>query len=55
MLPSFKKGDQVISLNWSYIFKKPEIGDVVVIAHQGIIKIKRIQKVRDHEIFVVWR
>lgn len=47
MLPKFKPGDNVISLNWAYIFSKPKAGDLVVIKLKGKLMVKRIQKTND--------
>ena len=52
MFPTLKPGQDVLVFNWSYLFSKPRIGDIVVIRKNGKDIIKRIQKILDREYFV---
>lgn len=47
MLPIFSDGDYVLTRPG-----KPKKGDVVVLRHEGLIKIKRIETVEGNEYFV---
>lgn len=49
MHPHFADGRIVVASGW---FKRLQPRDVVIIKHDGMEKIKRIEKVRDQEIFV---
>ncbi len=50
MLPTLTAGHIIIGVTR---FKAVRIGDVVVIRHQGLEKIKRIQQVRDGQVYLV--
>ncbi len=50
MLPVLPPGTLVFAFAFS---KRPKIGSVVIIEHEGKEKIKRISEVRDSEIFVI--
>lgn len=52
MLPTLKHNQDVLCFNWAYAFSKPKIGDIVVINHNGLDMVKRIQKIHDREIIV---
>lgn len=52
MFPALRSGQDVLSLNWSYLGKKPEVGDIVVIKVDGKEMVKRVQNVHDREVFV---
>lgn len=45
MEPNFKDGDYVIA--FSYIFNKPNVGDVIVFKKEKLLLIKRIQKLEN--------
>ncbi|HVS58482.1 MAG TPA: S26 family signal peptidase [Candidatus Saccharimonadales bacterium] len=49
MEPTFKPGQLVVATSLT----KATPGDVVVLRHQGIEKIKRIQRVENDQVFVV--
>lgn len=49
MAPSLSPGSVVLGLRW----RNPRAGDVVIVRHEGIDKIKRVQKIREDQIFVV--
>ena len=51
MEPEFQDDDTVLVNRLSYFFKKPKIGDVVVLKKEKYI-IKRIKKVKDDKVFV---
>ena len=51
MEPTFQDGDAVLVNRLSYFFKKPKIGDLVVLKREKYI-IKRITKIKDNKIFV---
>ena len=53
MWPTFKKGDQLITFNWAYIFKNPKSEDVVVVRFKDKEMIKRIQKTDGNQVFVI--
>ncbi|MDQ5972405.1 MAG: hypothetical protein QG553_564 [Patescibacteria group bacterium] len=50
MEPTFRPGKLVLIWQWS---TKPTEGRIVVIKHNGLEKIKRVQQVRSGQIFVV--
>ncbi len=53
MQPFLAYGDNVLVNIFSYIFRDPDIGDVVVLrAPKGMIMVKRITKKRDNVYFV---
>lgn len=49
MAPSLLPGTVVFGLRWRSL----RAGDVVIVRHQGIDKIKRVQKIRENQIFLV--
>lgn len=49
MLPTLTAGTIVIALPTK---RALQIGDIVVLAHDGIEKIKRVEQVRDAQLFV---
>lgn len=49
MKPTLNPGQDALSINW---FVKPKVGDIVVIKVGNREMVKRVQKVRDHEVFV---
>lgn len=51
MEPAFKHNQIVITSSIPFFFRKPRIGDVVVLLHKRYI-IKRIAKVEENRIFV---
>ncbi len=53
MHPTLHPGQDVLSFNWAYLGKKPKAGDIVVIKMNGREMIKRIQTIRDRDIFVI--
>lgn len=50
MQPSFKSGEIICATS---LFRLLQAGDVVIIAHQGIEKIKRIEALQDDQLFVL--
>lgn len=50
MNPILKEGQDVLVSSWLY---KPKVGDIVVIKKNGKEMIKRIQTIRDRDIFVI--
>ena len=50
MEPTIKEGDYVVINCW---YEKVEVGDIVVIIHDTKPFVKRLEKVRSREIFVV--
>ena len=52
MEPSFGEGDYVVVNKLAYLFRKPQIGDVVVAKHDGVFIIKRIAKIKGAKYFV---
>lgn len=50
MLPLLRPGRIVIGRSW---FKTLGAGDVVIVQHDGLEKIKRIQRIRDGQLFLV--
>ena len=53
MEPSFRHGDIVLVNKLSYLFKKPKVGDVVVVKKTHRYILKRIQKIENGKYFVV--
>jgi phage repressor protein C with HTH and peptisase S24 domain len=48
MMPTLQPGKIVVALKW----RSAQPGDIVVIKHGGIEKIKRVTRVRSGEVFV---
>ena len=46
MQPSLKEGQLVWVNNWSYLFSKPKVGDIVVFRSQNKELVKRITQVK---------
>lgn len=55
MEPTYKEGDAVLVNRLAFLFKKPKIGDVIVLSNpkKNIIVIKRIYKISSKGYFVV--
>lgn len=55
MEPFISSGDVILVNRFSYLFKNPKIGDVVVVKNNSEKKylIKRIQRIREKTYFVV--
>ena len=49
MIPALKAGQDVLVWCWFY---EPKVGDIVVIKHNGLLKIKRIKKVYKNKVSV---
>ncbi|MGH7142061.1 MAG: S26 family signal peptidase [Candidatus Saccharimonadales bacterium] len=49
MLPSLQPGQIVIG--WR--FGQPEVGDIIILRHDGLEKIKRIDKIEGNKLFVL--
>lgn len=52
MEPAFQEGEVVWVNNWAYLFKKPKIGDVVILSFGSKKIIKRIVDVRKSGVYV---
>lgn len=52
MTPTFRKGDVVLVNRLSYFFKKPKIGDIIVLKKEKYI-IKRVSRVNKGGVFVL--
>ncbi|MDO8659757.1 MAG: nickel-type superoxide dismutase maturation protease [Candidatus Parcubacteria bacterium] len=52
MEPALKDDQIVIVSSIPYFFKKPRVGDIVILRHERHI-IKRIEKIKDDKFFVV--
>lgn len=54
MQPTYKPGDKVYINRLAYFFKKPKVGDIVILQHpaQNIRVIKRISKITPTGYFV---
>lgn len=50
MLPTLKQDRIVVGTGW---FRRLFVGDVVLISHDGIGKIKRISKIDGHRLYVL--
>ena len=50
MYPTFKEGQDVLSINW---FLNPKVGDIIVLKKNGKELIKRIEKIENDKVFVV--
>lgn len=53
MQPFLKPEDEVIVFAWSYIFKKPKIGDLVVVRFLGKDLVKRIKFIEGKRFFLI--
>jgi len=49
MLPALRPGRVVIATS---LFRRPDIGDVIIVEHQRLEKIKRVTKLRHNQVFV---
>lgn len=45
MLPALKPGQKVLCFNWSYLFCKPKVGNIVAVKLKERKIIKRLSKV----------
>jgi phage repressor protein C with HTH and peptisase S24 domain len=52
MLPTFKPGQDILSFNWAYLGKAPQVGDVIVFKFNDQDLIKRVQKVEGEQVLV---
>lgn len=52
MFPTLVPGQDVVSFNWSYLSRKPKVGDIVVIKVEGKSMVKRVKSVQGNEIMV---
>jgi phage repressor protein C with HTH and peptisase S24 domain len=50
MLPTFTPGEVVMATGW---FRRVREGDVLVLRHDGLEKVKRVASVRGDEVYVV--
>jgi hypothetical protein len=50
MQPGYRPGKIVVGLRY---FHRLKPGDVVVLNHDGLLKIKRISKINNHQLFVL--
>jgi nickel-type superoxide dismutase maturation protease len=50
MLPTLQHGQIIVVRHW---FVRPRPGQVVIIENQGLSKIKRVEKLRNNEIYVL--
>lgn len=53
MLPVLKPGNQVLTFNWFYLFSSLKKNDIIIIYIDGREIIKRIQNIKNEQIFVV--
>lgn len=49
MLPKLKNGQIILAVK----FKRPKSGDVVIISHNGLEKIKRLSKISPKQIYIL--
>lgn len=52
MEPLFIDGDKILTTNIFYLFKSPQINDIVVFKEIDKIFVKRITKIKDDKYFV---
>lgn len=52
MLPTLIEGQDILSFNWAYIGRKPEVGEIIVLNLNGKELIKRVTKLVGEEVFV---
>lgn len=52
MMPTYKPGDKVLISSVPYLFKKPQVGDIIVFKKEKITLIKRISKITANGIIV---
>lgn len=50
MVPTLPPGTYVVAFRW---LRKPKVDSVIIFEHEGKEKIKRLQAVRDDEMYVV--
>lgn len=53
MVPAFFDGDKVLVFHWIYLFRKPSVGEIVVAKINNIPVVKRIQKIKQNEYFLI--
>ena len=56
MEPTFFEDDKVLVNRLAYLFKKPKVGDIVVVKHSGYTdrsRIKRVKNVKGSKFFLV--
>lgn len=54
MEPALKNGDKILATNFFYLFKSPQINDIVVFKDkENIILVKRIINVRNNRYIVL--
>jgi len=54
MLPALRPGQVVVAIRATRRLVRPsQVGQIVIIRHDGLDKIKRVSQVRDDRIFVV--
>lgn len=53
MEPLIKSGDLVLISNFLYLFKKPQINDIIAFKKDGKILIKRLVKINNENYFVL--
>ncbi len=54
MEPALKNGDKILATNFFYLFKSPQINDIVIVKDkENIILVKRIINVRNNRYIVL--
>lgn len=52
MAPTLNDKDLIIVSNIPFLFKKPQIDDIVAIKYKGKVLIKRVEEIMDDKYFV---
>lgn len=52
MEPLLLHGDKILTTNLFYLFKSPQINDIVVFRNDDRVFVKRIKKIKDDKYFV---
>lgn len=50
MTPTLNPGQDILSFNWAYLGKKPEVGDIVIVKSEIV---KRVQRIESDKIYLI--
>lgn len=53
MEPNLKNGQKVWVNNWTFLFRDPGVGEIVIFEFQGKPLLKRIKEVKENKIFLI--
>ncbi len=52
MFPTLKPNQDILSFNWAYFRRKPQVGDIVIVKVKGREIVKRVTKILDGEFWI---